>query len=66
MSLMTYYKSSVNVIARMKGCCNPACLPAQQQQLMEEPVFKTDDIALLAVVIKFWFLDGLFYYLHLI
>jgi hypothetical protein len=50
----------------MKGCCNPACLPAQQQQLMEEPVFKTDDIALLAVVIKFWFLDGLFYYLHLI
>lgn len=33
---------------------------------MEKPVFKTDDIALLAVIIEFWFLDGLFYYLHLI
>jgi hypothetical protein len=37
----------------VKGCYNPATAATAR------------DIAFLAVIIEFWFLDGLFYYLHL-
>jgi hypothetical protein len=45
----------------VKGCYNPSTATATATATAAT----ARGLALLAVIIEFWFLDGLFYYLHL-